>query len=163
MCRGTFRIERTDGSHFDVRIPPFSLESNKDDKAPPAGYTFWGNAAAGACPSAQSNSQAILRNGSTLPLLLLPHWYFKKLIYLSTLKWDVQWKGTKIGLPTFVANENFCFLVGRTSVRSQRLLLEIVLHRQNGTVSTDGICIYYYEWEWIIPMVSLSHNRLTQR
>uniref|UniRef100_A0A8C7SJV9 Polymerase (DNA-directed), delta interacting protein 2 n=1 Tax=Oncorhynchus mykiss TaxID=8022 RepID=A0A8C7SJV9_ONCMY len=37
---GTFRIERTDGSHFDVRIPPFSLESNKDDKAPPAGYTF---------------------------------------------------------------------------------------------------------------------------
>lgn len=38
--RGTFRIERTDGSHFDVRIPPFSLESNKDDKAPPAGYTF---------------------------------------------------------------------------------------------------------------------------
>nr|XP_020442570.1 polymerase delta-interacting protein 2 isoform X1 [Monopterus albus] len=37
---GTFRIERTDGSHFDVRIPPFSLESNKDDKVPPAGYTF---------------------------------------------------------------------------------------------------------------------------
>ncbi|XP_041918861.1 polymerase delta-interacting protein 2 isoform X2 [Alosa sapidissima] len=37
---GTFRIERTDGSHFDVRIPPFSLESNKDDKAPPAGYSF---------------------------------------------------------------------------------------------------------------------------
>ncbi|XP_061923902.1 polymerase delta-interacting protein 2 isoform X2 [Entelurus aequoreus] len=37
---GTFRIERTDGSCFDVRIPPFSLESNKDDKAPPAGYTF---------------------------------------------------------------------------------------------------------------------------
>lgn len=37
---GTFRIERTDGSHFDVRIPPFSLESNKEDKAPPAGYTF---------------------------------------------------------------------------------------------------------------------------
>ncbi|XP_076831873.1 polymerase delta-interacting protein 2 isoform X2 [Brachyhypopomus gauderio] len=37
---GTFRIERTDGSHFDVRIPPFSLESNKDDKAPPAGYTL---------------------------------------------------------------------------------------------------------------------------
>lgn len=40
VFRGTFRIERTDGSHFDVRIPPFSLESNKDDKAPPAGYTF---------------------------------------------------------------------------------------------------------------------------
>lgn len=40
FSRGTFRIERTDGSHFDVRIPPFSLESNKDDKAPPAGYTF---------------------------------------------------------------------------------------------------------------------------
>lgn len=40
VSRGTFRIERTDGSHFDVRIPPFSLESNKDDKAPPAGYTF---------------------------------------------------------------------------------------------------------------------------
>lgn len=40
VLRGTFRIERTDGSHFDVRIPPFSLESNKDDKAPPAGYTF---------------------------------------------------------------------------------------------------------------------------
>ncbi|KAJ8401672.1 hypothetical protein AAFF_G00376430 [Aldrovandia affinis] len=38
--RGTFRIERTDGSHFDVRIPPFSLESNKDDKAPPAGYSW---------------------------------------------------------------------------------------------------------------------------
>ncbi|KAL7848827.1 hypothetical protein SRHO_G00204500 [Serrasalmus rhombeus] len=37
---GTFRFERTDGSHFDVRIPPFSLESNKDDKAPPAGYTL---------------------------------------------------------------------------------------------------------------------------
>ncbi|XP_066552468.1 polymerase delta-interacting protein 2 isoform X2 [Amia ocellicauda] len=37
---GTFRIERTDGSHFDVRIPPFSLESNKDDKAPPAGYSW---------------------------------------------------------------------------------------------------------------------------
>ncbi|XP_026853536.2 polymerase delta-interacting protein 2 isoform X1 [Electrophorus electricus] len=37
---GTFRIERTDGSHFDVRIPPFSLESNKDDKSPPAGYTL---------------------------------------------------------------------------------------------------------------------------
>ncbi|KPP77928.1 polymerase delta-interacting protein 2-like, partial [Scleropages formosus] len=37
---GTFRIERTDGSHFDVRIPPFSLESNKDEKAPPAGYSW---------------------------------------------------------------------------------------------------------------------------
>ncbi|XP_006640852.1 polymerase delta-interacting protein 2 isoform X2 [Lepisosteus oculatus] len=37
---GTFRIERTDGSNFDVRIPPFSLESNKDDKAPPAGYSW---------------------------------------------------------------------------------------------------------------------------
>ncbi|XP_056119428.1 polymerase delta-interacting protein 2 isoform X2 [Rhinichthys klamathensis goyatoka] len=35
---GTFCFERTDGSHFDVRIPPFSLESNKYDKAPPAGY-----------------------------------------------------------------------------------------------------------------------------
>ncbi|XP_043076945.1 polymerase delta-interacting protein 2 isoform X1 [Puntigrus tetrazona] len=35
---GTFCFERTDGSHFDVRIPPFSLESNKYDKAPPTGY-----------------------------------------------------------------------------------------------------------------------------
>lgn len=71
LCRGTFRIERTDGSHFDVRIPPFSLESNKDDKAPPAGYTFWGNAAGtGPHPSAQSNSQAILERIKTLPLLL---------------------------------------------------------------------------------------------
>lgn len=58
-------------------------------------------------------------------------------------------KGFKNVLPTLVANENFWFLVGRrrTSDRSQRLLLEIVLHRQNGSVSTDGICIYYYE-EW---------------
>ncbi|XP_066876524.1 polymerase delta-interacting protein 2 isoform X3 [Kogia breviceps] len=40
MCfshRGTFRFERPDGSHFDVRIPPFSLESNKDEKTPPSG------------------------------------------------------------------------------------------------------------------------------
>ncbi|TSL28158.1 polymerase delta-interacting protein 2 [Bagarius yarrelli] len=37
---GTFRIERTDGSHFDVRIPPFSLESNKDEKSPPSGYNW---------------------------------------------------------------------------------------------------------------------------
>ncbi|KAF6299402.1 DNA polymerase delta interacting protein 2 [Rhinolophus ferrumequinum] len=34
---GTFRFERPDGSHFDVRIPPFSLESNKDEKTPPSG------------------------------------------------------------------------------------------------------------------------------
>ncbi|KAJ7309006.1 hypothetical protein JRQ81_008291 [Phrynocephalus forsythii] len=34
---GTFRFERSDGSHFDVRIPPFSLESNKDEKTPPSG------------------------------------------------------------------------------------------------------------------------------
>lgn len=38
LFRGTFCFERTDGSHFDVRIPPFSLESNKYDKAPPTGY-----------------------------------------------------------------------------------------------------------------------------
>ncbi|XP_028840318.1 polymerase delta-interacting protein 2-like isoform X2 [Denticeps clupeoides] len=37
---GTFRFEKSDGSHFDVRIPPFSLESNKDDKMPPAGYNW---------------------------------------------------------------------------------------------------------------------------
>uniref|UniRef100_A0A8C9VKW1 Polymerase delta-interacting protein 2 n=1 Tax=Scleropages formosus TaxID=113540 RepID=A0A8C9VKW1_SCLFO len=37
---GTFSFERTDGSQFDIRIPPFSLESNKDEKSPPAGYTF---------------------------------------------------------------------------------------------------------------------------
>lgn len=37
FCRGTFRFERPDGSHFDVRIPPFSLESNKDEKTPPSG------------------------------------------------------------------------------------------------------------------------------
>ncbi|CAB1347663.1 unnamed protein product [Coregonus sp. 'balchen'] len=30
---GTFRIERTDGSHFDVRIPPFSLESLISEKS----------------------------------------------------------------------------------------------------------------------------------
>ena len=34
---GTFRFERPDGSHFDIRIPPFSLESNKDEKTPPSG------------------------------------------------------------------------------------------------------------------------------
>ncbi|XP_075052777.1 polymerase delta-interacting protein 2 isoform X1 [Mixophyes fleayi] len=34
---GTFCFERLDGSHFDVRIPPFSLESNKDEKTPPSG------------------------------------------------------------------------------------------------------------------------------
>uniref|UniRef100_A0A2K5BVA7 ApaG domain-containing protein n=1 Tax=Aotus nancymaae TaxID=37293 RepID=A0A2K5BVA7_AOTNA len=34
---GTFRFERPDGSHFDVWIPPFSLESNKDGKTPPSG------------------------------------------------------------------------------------------------------------------------------
>nr|XP_033778023.1 polymerase delta-interacting protein 2 isoform X2 [Geotrypetes seraphini] len=34
---GTFRFERPDGSHIDVRIPPFSLESNKDEKTPPSG------------------------------------------------------------------------------------------------------------------------------
>ena len=27
--RGTFRFERQDGSTFDVRIPPFSLESKE--------------------------------------------------------------------------------------------------------------------------------------
>lgn len=37
LPRGTFRFERPDGSHFDVRIPPFSLESNKDEKTPPSG------------------------------------------------------------------------------------------------------------------------------
>lgn len=37
IFRGTFRFERPDGSHFDVRIPPFSLESNKDEKTPPSG------------------------------------------------------------------------------------------------------------------------------
>uniref|UniRef100_A0AC11D9S7 DNA polymerase delta interacting protein 2 n=2 Tax=Ovis aries TaxID=9940 RepID=A0AC11D9S7_SHEEP len=39
---GTFRFERPDGSHFDVRIPPFSLESNKDEKTPPSGL-HWGS------------------------------------------------------------------------------------------------------------------------
>uniref|UniRef100_A0A2K5PM48 ApaG domain-containing protein n=1 Tax=Cebus imitator TaxID=2715852 RepID=A0A2K5PM48_CEBIM len=34
---GTFRCERPDGSHFDVWIPPFSLESNKDGKTPTSG------------------------------------------------------------------------------------------------------------------------------
>ncbi|XP_048468274.1 polymerase delta-interacting protein 2 [Rhincodon typus] len=38
--RGTFRFEKPEGSQLDVRIPPFSLESNKDDKAPPAGYSW---------------------------------------------------------------------------------------------------------------------------
>lgn len=28
---GTYRMERADGSMFDIRIPPFSLESNDDD------------------------------------------------------------------------------------------------------------------------------------
>uniref|UniRef100_UPI00358FEF3E polymerase delta-interacting protein 2 n=1 Tax=Myxine glutinosa TaxID=7769 RepID=UPI00358FEF3E len=32
---GTFRFEHVDGSQFDVRIPPFSLESTKEDKSGP--------------------------------------------------------------------------------------------------------------------------------
>lgn len=32
--RGTFRMERPDGSNFDVRIPPFSLESKQEDPMP---------------------------------------------------------------------------------------------------------------------------------
>ncbi|KAL0599400.1 polymerase delta-interacting protein 2 [Plecturocebus cupreus] len=34
---GTFHFKRPDGSHFDVWIPPFSLESNKAGKIPPLG------------------------------------------------------------------------------------------------------------------------------
>lgn len=31
FIRGTYRMERPDGSMFDVRIPPFSLESKEED------------------------------------------------------------------------------------------------------------------------------------
>lgn len=31
FSRGTFRMEREDGYAFDIRIPPFSLESNQQD------------------------------------------------------------------------------------------------------------------------------------
>jgi len=31
IFRGTFRMERPDGSTFDVRIPPFSLESKEEE------------------------------------------------------------------------------------------------------------------------------------
>ncbi|KAK3750646.1 hypothetical protein QZH41_012819 [Actinostola sp. cb2023] len=31
---GTFRMERPDGSTFDVRIPPFSLESKDEEPSP---------------------------------------------------------------------------------------------------------------------------------
>ena len=34
IIRGTFRFEKPDGSMFDVRIPPFSLESKEDYAAP---------------------------------------------------------------------------------------------------------------------------------
>ena len=30
VCRGTFRFERQDGKLFNVRVPPFSLESQDD-------------------------------------------------------------------------------------------------------------------------------------
>lgn len=34
--RGSYRLEKPNGTFFDVRIPPFSLESKKDDT--PNGY-----------------------------------------------------------------------------------------------------------------------------
>lgn len=34
LFRGTFRMERPDGSTFDVRIPPFSLESKEEETSP---------------------------------------------------------------------------------------------------------------------------------
>ncbi|XP_078468146.1 polymerase delta-interacting protein 2 isoform X1 [Lampetra planeri] len=37
---GTFRFEKPDSSQFDTRIPPFSLESSKDDKPTPQGYNW---------------------------------------------------------------------------------------------------------------------------
>lgn len=40
--RGSYRFERPNGTFFDVRIPPFSLESKKDDM--PNGFLsgpFW--------------------------------------------------------------------------------------------------------------------------
>ena len=35
--RGTFRLEQPDGSAFDVRIPPFSLESKEEETDSPKG------------------------------------------------------------------------------------------------------------------------------
>ena len=29
--RGTFRMERQDGLTFDIRVPPFSLDSREDE------------------------------------------------------------------------------------------------------------------------------------
>ncbi|MGH0147457.1 UNVERIFIED_CONTAM: hypothetical protein FKN15_049571 [Acipenser sinensis] len=29
--QGSYRLERASGTFFDIRIPPFSLESKKDD------------------------------------------------------------------------------------------------------------------------------------
>ncbi|KAL5017553.1 hypothetical protein ScPMuIL_007142 [Solemya velum] len=35
---GTYKMERRDGSNFDCRIPPFSLESKAEDKTDPQGF-----------------------------------------------------------------------------------------------------------------------------
>jgi polymerase delta-interacting protein 2 len=36
--RGTFKMERQDGSSFECRIPPFSLESKHEDGNTPHGF-----------------------------------------------------------------------------------------------------------------------------
>ncbi|GFR81744.1 polymerase delta-interacting protein [Elysia marginata] len=38
---GTYKMERRDGTSFDCKIPPFSLESKTDDNNP--NNTFLGN------------------------------------------------------------------------------------------------------------------------
>ena len=39
--RGTYKMERRDGTSFDCKIPPFSLESKSDETSP--NNTFLGN------------------------------------------------------------------------------------------------------------------------
>jgi len=37
---GTFKMERKDGSNFEVRIPPFSLVSKSEDGTAPQGFSI---------------------------------------------------------------------------------------------------------------------------
>ena len=39
LFRGTFKMEREDGSFFECRIPPFALESKQEDGSSPHGFT----------------------------------------------------------------------------------------------------------------------------
>lgn len=38
ITRGTYKMERRDGTSFDCKIPPFSLESKSEDNNSPQGF-----------------------------------------------------------------------------------------------------------------------------